>query len=204
MTTTFEDRLLVELRREVRLAAAAQPTPAPRRFVTPRRIALGATAAAAVTGAVIAGLPGTGATPAYAMEHNPDGSITLTIPDLDAISSREAMRNLADDLEEAGLSTLIDPQAVLQCGEDEYTPLSLRDEPVIEYVGPGTSDGDPPTADDGVRREALGGVFIHGDASAGDSPGQGIVTLEVHDTVILDTESNGIMVMSVYADTTCE
>ncbi|WP_129842623.1 hypothetical protein [Streptomyces sp. RFCAC02] len=108
MTTTFEDRLLDELKNEVRIAAAADPAPAGRRARTPLRVAAGLTAAAAVAGGYIL-LPGGGATPAYAIEENPDGSVTLTMSDAEPTFDRDAQRAFAEDLEAHGVRVLIDP-----------------------------------------------------------------------------------------------
>jgi hypothetical protein len=86
--TTFEDRLLEELRREIDARAsdpAAVPTPAPgrrRRAVTAPRLGLVALACAAA-GAAWVLVPGSPAdTPAYALEPHPDGSVTLTLNDI--------------------------------------------------------------------------------------------------------------------------
>ncbi|MBE8471094.1 hypothetical protein [Streptomyces justiciae] len=88
--TTFEDRLLVELRREIDLraddgTAEAAPTPAGRRrfrartaFTAPR-LGLVALACAAAAGAAVL-MPGSPAeTPAYAVVSHSDGTVTVTM-----------------------------------------------------------------------------------------------------------------------------
>ncbi len=88
---SFETALLAELRREV--AQRPAPTPAPRRH--PRRrlkIAVaGAVATAAATVAAV-GLTGGGptASPAFAVEGNPDGSVDIAILRLDDAEGLEA------------------------------------------------------------------------------------------------------------------
>ncbi|SNX62925.1 hypothetical protein SAMN06272735_4720 [Streptomyces sp. TLI_55] len=94
--TTFEDRLLAELRREIDLRAAdataeAAPTPAERRrfrgrtaltALTAPRLGLVALACAAVAAAAVL-MPGSPAeSPAYAVVSHSDGSLTVTLNDI--------------------------------------------------------------------------------------------------------------------------
>ena len=87
----FETALLAELRREV--AEHPAPAPAPRR--PPRRrlkvAAAGAVATAAAT-VVAVGLTGGGptASPAFAVDANPDGSVNIVIHELDDADGLEA------------------------------------------------------------------------------------------------------------------
>ncbi|WP_405733806.1 hypothetical protein OG885_20805 [Streptomyces sp. NBC_00028] len=89
--TTFEDRLLAELRREIDLRAAdgmadAAPTSVGRRFTvrtafTAPRLGLAALACAAVAGAALL-MPGSPAeSPAYEVVSHADGSLTVTMND---------------------------------------------------------------------------------------------------------------------------
>jgi hypothetical protein len=88
---TFETALLAELRREV----AEHPAQAPARRRPPRRrlrvIAAGAVATAAATVAAV-GLTGGGptASPAFAVDANPDGSVDLVVHRLDDADGLEA------------------------------------------------------------------------------------------------------------------
>ncbi|MET7455768.1 hypothetical protein ABZT03_28540 [Streptomyces sp. NPDC005574] len=93
--TTFEDRLLAELKREIEhrearapeaglaedTAGGGDPRRSPRRLLTGRRIAVGAAACllAGLAAVVVPGSPA-GST-AYAVERHGDGTVTLTIKD---------------------------------------------------------------------------------------------------------------------------
>ncbi|WP_406475179.1 hypothetical protein [Streptomyces sp. NBC_01615] len=106
--TTFEDRLLSDLQREIELrevgAAEAAADDAPARvprLVTPPRIALAAAACAAAALAVVL-VPGSPAdSTAYAVERHGDGSVTLTLKDLSL--GRDAQRELAERLGANGI-----------------------------------------------------------------------------------------------------
>ncbi|MFD0417743.1 hypothetical protein [Streptomyces sp. NPDC127108] len=110
-TQTFEDRLLEELQREVRLQAAgagSRPSVAPvrRRILTPMRAGavLVACAAATVTAIVVPGGEGGGA--AYAVERLSDGAVRVTVNDLTLdIEQQEA---LAAKLRAAGVRVSVD------------------------------------------------------------------------------------------------
>ncbi|CAM5709666.1 hypothetical protein [Streptomyces aurantiogriseus] len=100
--TTFEDRLLAELRREVerRSSSAEEFTPevppARRRLLTGRRLALAAGVCAAA-GLALALVPGSPAdSPAYAVERNGDGTVTVTVQSrsLDRATQREFAERL--------------------------------------------------------------------------------------------------------------
>ncbi|MES5819605.1 hypothetical protein [Streptomyces sp. RG80] len=114
--TTFEDRLLAELRGEIerREAVPTSVVMAPPALVTPdlapadlasavrRRLSTGRRLALAAGVCAVAGLatvlvPGSPAdAPAYAVERNDDGSVTLTLEDL--APTLESQRELAERL----------------------------------------------------------------------------------------------------------
>ncbi|NNN34709.1 hypothetical protein HLK59_30990 [Streptomyces sp. S3(2020)] len=102
MKTTFEDRLLAELQGEIERRETDSSVPAARRHVfTGRRLALAA-AACAVAGLAVVLVPGSPTeTPAYAVERNGDGSVTLTLDDLGL--SEHAQRELAERLRADGV-----------------------------------------------------------------------------------------------------
>ncbi|MFJ2233593.1 hypothetical protein [Streptomyces sp. NPDC087859] len=102
MKTTFEDRLLAELQGEIERREADFPVPAARpRVFTGRRLALAAAACAVAALAVVL-VPGSPAdSPAYAVEHNGDGSVTLTLKDLEP--TVESQRELAERLRPSGI-----------------------------------------------------------------------------------------------------
>ena len=87
--TTFEDRLLTELRAVV--AARPEPAAAPPRRAR-NRLAVSAAAAAAAAAAIVAAT--TGGTPsAYAVEQTPTGAVTVHIRSLsDAAGLQRALR----------------------------------------------------------------------------------------------------------------
>ncbi|WP_059007553.1 hypothetical protein [Streptomyces specialis] len=103
MTPTFEDRLLDELQREVRLASAGTREEPGSRLAFPRaRAGLGLAAAAGVAVTLVV-LPGSGSSTAYAVEQGNDGTVRLTV----AAPLDDATRNrLADDLAEAGVEVV--------------------------------------------------------------------------------------------------
>ncbi|MFC9128792.1 hypothetical protein ACFT4A_18355 [Streptomyces sp. NPDC057099] len=124
--TTFEDRLLAELRREIEVRGASGPAGAAtgpagaatgpaeavaaRRspfaaVLTGRRLALAA-GACAVTGLVLVLVPGSpGESPAYAVERHGDGRVTLTLTKI-AIG-QDAQRRLAERLRAEGIHVTI-------------------------------------------------------------------------------------------------
>jgi hypothetical protein len=88
---SFETALLTELRREV----AERPTPAPVPAVVrrpKRRLRLAAAAATGVAASVVAvfGLGGSGGSPAYAVDENNAGDVTVTVRRLDDAAGLEA------------------------------------------------------------------------------------------------------------------
>ncbi|MEV6103102.1 hypothetical protein AB0M28_00085 [Streptomyces sp. NPDC051940] len=109
MKATFEDRLLGELKREIELREPA-PAPARRRIVTVPRLALaaGMATAAAVAAVMVPGAPGT--SQAFAVEKNPDGSVTVTVDDLTLSASRQ--KELAERLRAEGVRVSIDSLAL--------------------------------------------------------------------------------------------
>ncbi|MGY1500161.1 hypothetical protein ACW4TU_26880 [Streptomyces sp. QTS52] len=112
-TTSFEDRLLKELKREIGLreldTGRRGTTTSVRRLLTPRRISLAA-AACAVAGLAAVVLPGTPAdSVAYAMESHGDGSVTLTIKD--QLIGMEAQYELAEKLSPKGIQVMVNELA---------------------------------------------------------------------------------------------
>lgn len=104
--TTFEDRLLAELRREVeRRSSSAELTPevpsARRRLLTGRRLALAAGVCTAAALAVVLAPGSPAESPAYAVERNADGTVTLSVHDTSL--DREAQRELAERLRPYGV-----------------------------------------------------------------------------------------------------
>ena len=132
----FEDRLLGELQ-----ALAAAPSPAPsngsrrtgrRRIGRRRSVALVGGAVALVAGAAVVGVPflSDGATPAYAVSANADGTVTVEI------NSLEDAAGLQRKLREAGVSALVQNVPVGKtCKEPWFTPA----EPTSGGTGQGTS-----------------------------------------------------------------
>lgn len=110
-TQTFEDRLLEELQREVRLQGAGEGSrpvvvPVRRRVVTPVRAGavLVACAAATVTAIVVPG--DEGGSSAYAVERLSGGAVRVTLNDLTLdVDEQEA---LADKLRAAGVRVSVD------------------------------------------------------------------------------------------------
>lgn len=96
--TTFEDRLLAELRGEIERREEDSSVPAVRRrLFTGRQLALAA-AACAVAGLAVVLVPGS---PAYAVERHGDGNVTLTLNDL--TPNPVAQRELTERLRENGI-----------------------------------------------------------------------------------------------------
>ena len=103
-TPTFEDRLLAELREVVaaRPEPVAVPAAAPRR--RRRRAGIAGTAVAAAAAAVAIALIGGAdpASPAYAVERQPDGSVEVVINSLSDASGLQA------ELRAAGVPAVVD------------------------------------------------------------------------------------------------
>jgi hypothetical protein len=102
--TTFEDRLLAELRTVVAERPAPAVTGATRRAprVPRARLALAGGAVAAAAVAALATTGGGGATPAYAVVRNLDGSVTVQVKSL-----RDAA-GLEQKLRAAGIPAVVD------------------------------------------------------------------------------------------------
>ena len=92
---TFESALLSELRREVAEHPAAAPVPGPARRPR-RRLRVAAVAATGVAASVVAvfGLGSAGGSPAYAVDQDSDGDVTVTVHRLDDAEGLE--KALAD------------------------------------------------------------------------------------------------------------
>ncbi|AZP19381.1 hypothetical protein ACIGMX_12735 [Streptomyces aquilus] len=126
--TTFEDRLLAELRREIDLRAAdgtaeaASTSVERRRFrartaFTAPRLGLVALACAAVAGAAVL-MPGSPAeSPAYAVVSHSDGSLTVTLNDIGIGGTLPD--EFVDRLEANGIHVVVDklPNGY-ECAED--------------------------------------------------------------------------------------
>ncbi|MGA5363754.1 hypothetical protein [Streptomyces purpurascens] len=156
--TTFEDRLLAELRREieVRGATGAAEAVAARRspfagVLTGRRLALTA-GACAVTGLVLVLVPGSpGESPAYAVERHGDGSVTLTLTKI-AIG-QDSQRRLAERLRAEGIHVTIDnlsfgqhckqPRGTMLAGSGVVARGFIGDEPPEEGSVPVGGPTDP-------------------------------------------------------------
>jgi hypothetical protein len=104
--TPFEDRLLAELRHVVATRVASEAIRGPRRRRAPR-VLLGSAASAAVAGAaLLVAVGGGGVAPAFAVDRQPDGSVTVTINRLSDSAG------LQSQLRAAGIAAVVD-----------YTPL---------------------------------------------------------------------------------
>jgi hypothetical protein len=133
-TSTFEDRLLTELKREAALAAAEDRqhghAPGRRRLLTPARAGIGLATAAAAAGAFVV-LPGGGAAPAYAVERTGDGGIDVTISDWPR--GEEEVRDFAALMEENGVATIYNPPSGYLCQPllpgDQLTPSGMEGSP---------------------------------------------------------------------------
>jgi hypothetical protein len=104
--TTFEDRLLAELRAVVAERPTPRATPTPVRRPPRARVLLGAGAVAATAVGVFVATGGDTAAPAYAVAKQPDGSVTVEIKSL-----RDAA-GLQEKLRAAGIPAVVD-----------YTPM---------------------------------------------------------------------------------
>ena len=126
--TTFEDRLLDELKREIELreadAGEGRPDPSVRRRFTPRRIAVAA-AACAVIGLASVLVPGSPAdSTAFAVERRGDGSVSLAVKDQGV--DIEDQRELAKRLRPLGIEVTIDVLAPgYVCERSKFTPFPV-------------------------------------------------------------------------------
>ncbi|MDG9709008.1 hypothetical protein [Streptomyces sp. DH10] len=138
MRATFEDRLLDELKQEIRLRESAETGPADvrtgeheakarlRRFPAPRRIAVLAAACAAawLAAVVVPGSPGD--SKAYAVERVGDGSVKLTVKEQSI--SVAAQQELARKVRPWGIQVAIDVLAPGHvCERSKVTPLPAID-----------------------------------------------------------------------------
>lgn len=117
-TERFEDRLLSTLKEEVvrnasRLNAAGERAPGRRRLVTLPRAGMALAGSAAVAAGFVM-VPGMTATPAYAVEEKPNGSVEVKISDLPF--DKEQQQALASELEDAGVNVEIrNPEVGMTC-----------------------------------------------------------------------------------------
>ncbi|WP_411150939.1 hypothetical protein [Streptomyces sp. A30] len=117
--TTFEDRLLDELKKEI---GQREPKAPVRPLSAPRRIAVVAAACAAAWLATVA-LPGSPAdSTAFAVEPRGDGSVILTVKDQSI--SADAQRALAGKVRQWGIHVTVDvlPPGYI-CVRSKVTPL---------------------------------------------------------------------------------
>jgi hypothetical protein len=138
MRATFEDRLLDELKQEIRLRESAETGSADvrtgereakarlGRFLAPRGIAVVAAACAAAWLAVVL-VPGSPAdSKAYAVERVGDGSVKLTVKEQSI--SVTAQRELARSVRPWGIQVTIDVLAPgYVCERSKVTPLPVID-----------------------------------------------------------------------------
>ncbi|MFH8368197.1 hypothetical protein [Streptomyces sp. NPDC018031] len=150
MTTKFEDRLLAELTCEVERRAAERPEPVPVRRTVARRGAGWGLAACGAAAAVVVALPGSpGASPAYAVEKNADGTITVSIEDV-SLSEAE-QRELADELRAAGVAAHISaPPVGKVC--DEARGKHLGDSLMLQGAPEASETADAPAGEAGSGR----------------------------------------------------
>ncbi|TDC68597.1 hypothetical protein [Streptomyces hainanensis] len=180
MNNTFEDRLLAELTHEVRLAAATEAPPAPRRRVlTPARAGLGlATAGAAAASFLL--LPGGGASPAYAVERQDDGRVVVDFTTYGFDNYDE----LLADLRAAGVTVIEEPERELRCADGTFLPLP---EVEAERVTPDDAfDALPERVTAGIVLVLFGDQVEWPSLTQPDSGEVGIV-LNPGDTAIHDT-----------------
>ncbi|WP_049569808.1 hypothetical protein [Streptomyces sp. SBT349] len=159
MTSTFEDRLLTELKEEVRRASAADPRPEPARarprFAafrspsrSPRRLALVGTAALAA-GAALVVLPGGAESAAYAVEQEDDGTVTLTLLTPDEVD--EATRlDIVEDLGDMGVEVDLSQLTELGTGPECASFLSADDLAELDASLPDPVEPDETSSRPGV------------------------------------------------------
>ncbi|MFF9776821.1 hypothetical protein ACF1HJ_24575 [Streptomyces sp. NPDC013978] len=132
---TFEDRLLGELQREIALRAEDVPEPAIRRTITTRR-ALVALAACVAAGVVVALPSSTGGSRAYAIQQHGDGSVTVSVDD---IEKWDFQGELTERLRELGIFVSVDrPRSGYVCaqprGESPTPGVVVRADDVWKYT----------------------------------------------------------------------
>ncbi len=147
MSTKFEDRLLTELRAEVERLEHDAPAPVRTRVFTARRAGLGLAVACAATAATVVALPGSGASSAYAVDQNPDGTVTVSLFELSL--DQDEQESLAEELREAGITVATEeiPEGY-QCelSGDVQSSVAIEDLSAIskdELSEPGEDGGDP-------------------------------------------------------------
>ncbi|MFF7389806.1 hypothetical protein ACFZAE_15365 [Streptomyces scabiei] len=137
---TFEDRLLEELQREIALRAedpVLEPQPVIRRRITARRALVALAACVVAAGATVVALPAsTGGAQAYAIEQHEDGSVTVSVDD---IEKWEFQGELAERLRELGIFVSVDrPRSGYVCaqprGESSPPGTVVRADEVWKYT----------------------------------------------------------------------
>ena len=153
--TTFEDRLLTQLRQVV----AANPAPtahtAPRR----RLVIAGAGVAAASAAAAVVTIAGGGTSNAYALETQPDGSVTVHINSL-----RDAS-GLEDSLRRAGIPAVVSYSAncapTTAPAPGDGGPSFTREQ--ADTGQPSLQQAGTPPKGDGARAKVTSSVRVDGD-----------------------------------------
>lgn len=141
MTTSFEDRLLAELKREVALGHEDRASERPRRVFTPVRVgAVIATAAAACGAAVLLPADGGGASSAYALERTDDGVMVRWLGGPELLD-REQAEKFAAELRAAGIHAILDPPADYLCQpyKEGEKPSGEGGQPATDHVGGATT-----------------------------------------------------------------
>lgn len=197
MRTTFEDRLLQELKHELELRAARVPAVAAvrapgRRRVIARRAGWGLAACTAAAAVAVA-LPGSASTAAYAVEENGDGTVTFTIND--AALTPQEQRDLTRELNAVGIAVLVEnlppgKECAYPRGEESGTGFVMirgKGDAVVPSDGVPATDGTP-VGEAGERRtgtsfEVSGGPAVRPGWEGGE-PGRRV--LRQGDTVTIE------------------
>jgi hypothetical protein len=149
--TQFEDRLLAELRRVVaeRPAPEAVALPRPRRR---RRLLLAGTAtAAAAAAAVLFAIGSDRVTPAFAVDRQADGDVTVTINDL------SDARGLQSKLRADGINAVVNyTPAGKACEEPRGRPAASHDGPSMSSVQGSSVRGSDHSATFTISRNMVG------------------------------------------------
>jgi hypothetical protein len=157
----------------------------------------GATAAAAI--GLAASLPGgAGSAPAYAVEHNDDGSLTVTFDEVSGLGGpdREAMmEDLAVSFTSIGVTVVDRPTEALVCGTFTYRPLAA--EPPYEMP---PAPGAPDDGELGPERVTTVMFLL---PETGTSWGSGTFVVRPGDTAVLDVDGVGNAALAVF-DVPCE
>jgi hypothetical protein len=194
-TTRFEDRLLAELRHVVAQRPAPSvpgPRPSGSPFAAARlrrpRLLLGGGAAAAVTGAVIlVAAGGDQVTPAFAIDRQADGDVTVTINRLSDSADLER------ELRAAGIPAVVNYTPLGKtCRQPRGRPAGAPNHPVSSTVSGTSIGGGSPgaTATFTISRDMVSSgqtLVIQTSGGAGaTSIGMGVVEGPVSPCVLVD------------------